>query len=568
VKLHSPAFEKRLRRAVKETVQRSPALKGEFKRAKKPRHYNGWRIARPTISLGFGLVIGSVFRSSHEVVAGLAAISIWGFAAVVFQAQSLSRTLYRASDLPVLLVLPVKEDVIFRWELQKFLRASVFVLLDFLAGFAALGWELEFSAARWVAAVLVGLAAWAMVVALAAAGLARVPRLPYGLFSFGFIATGFALFIGRKFIGDAVVAFLARHGAVLNLALPTGWVVSQFELLAPGPRWSTLGLLVPMTGVLLLGKSSLQRLRRNYVFKEVTVPAAPDLVPDVGGAGEAARSSTSAEAFRVGATAIEEIIRSRQFLQAPSWPDRGWFERRLWRWFSRREKALAEFVFPAGLAIWGPWQKIFRNLAIGYSAAVVLAFVFPGGRKTAVCVALFVTFCQVLGSMFGVGRGFRPIFSSGINIPLYAGYPIGYGELGQLLCKYSAIQLPLLLVFGVAFSLGIVYLTGVPIAVGIALGLKGSWILFSARLLLLVFAFSSGTNDTAGLGPRKLMVILLAVVACLTFLGLAAAGVFVPDPTLSALMCALTTADAYLFFKAYGWCYNRMMFDLMAAPRQ
>ncbi len=43
---------------------------------------------------------------------------------------------------------------------------------------------------------------------------------------------------------------------------------------------------------------------------------------------------------------------------------------------------------------------------------------------------------------------------------------------------------------------------------------------------------------------------------------------FVRDQIWAGLMCALTTAEAYLFFKVYGWLYNRMAFDLMAVPRQ
>ena len=91
--------------------------------------------------------------------------------------------------------------------------------------------------------------------------------------------------------------------------------------------------------------------------------------------------------------------------------------------------------------------------------------------------------------------------------------------------------------------------------------------MISARVLMLVFAFSAGTNDTAGLRPQQLLVISFAVVGALGFLGMAAGAIFAPDPTMAAVFCLLTGVEAYGFFRVYGWFYSRMFFDLMSIPR-
>jgi hypothetical protein len=55
---------------------------------------------------------------------------------------------------------------------------------------------------------------------------------------------------------------------------------------------------------------------------------------------------------------------------------------------------------------------------------------------------LFVTFCQALAQVVTTGRAFQLIRCSGVNIPLYAGYAIGFRELARFLFKYSMVQFP------------------------------------------------------------------------------------------------------------------------------
>src|SRR5260221_11710149 len=79
---------------------------------------------------------------------------------------------------------------------------------------------------------------------------------------------------------------------------------------------------------------------------------------------------------------------------------------------------------------------------------------------------LFVTFCQALGQVVTTGRAFQLVRCSGINIPLYAGYAIGFRELARFLFKYSMVQLPLLISFTVASSIIIFHHSGLALTGG------------------------------------------------------------------------------------------------------
>src|SRR5262249_34343253 len=149
----------------------------------------------------------------------------------------------------------------------------------------------------------------------------------------------------------------------------------------------------------------------------------------------------------VGETAIEEIVLARQFLVAPQWQQRGWCEETLWRWLTAREKQLADFAFPNGCLLSAPWKKIFRNLSIVVLAALLIGLGSPALKVWILGLGLFVTISQAIAQMLLTGRAFQPMHFSGVNIPLYTGYGVGFRELANLLFKCSIVQIPLLIPF-------------------------------------------------------------------------------------------------------------------------
>ena len=455
--------------------------------------------------------------TTGHVATGLAVINLWMLGALLLQNQGIWARFYTSPDLAALTLLPVTQENIFRWQLQKVFRFSLVTLFNLCVGFGVLVCCFNLSPWKWVASFLVAILSWVALFAMQAFSAARLPKKPFQIIAAGLIFTGMALFFGRKIIGNLVIKTLDQYAPELNLLLPTGWPVSLFQTFASENQWWPLFLLFPITLIVWTTKDSLQRLLKGFEFREHILAQPSDLVP-----GEyPAKKSSPDKPLQLGLTAIEEIIQSRKFLGPPLWPQRGWFEQRLWRWFEQREKALAEFVFPNGFSILAPWIKTFRNLLIAAVIGYAAGLVNPTWKFCILGLGLFITVCQTLGQILNQGRAFQPWWCSGVNIPMYSVYGIGYRELSRVLFKCSIIQIPLLLAFALAAGLATAFLADYPLIAGMMIGLKLGCLLFASRFIFVTLAFSSGTNDSSKFRLRTVLLIFIIVLSGLMFIGLA-----------------------------------------------
>ena len=568
MKLHSPGFEKGLRRKVRRAIKGSPELKREFRAARKFRkQYHITILARPLVSLGLALGILQIWEKTNHVASAFAVISLWCLVFVFLHAQRLITSLYGAADLQVFGVLPIPESTVFKWELQRFFVGTIWAFADICAAYAAIALRGEFSLTKWCAVVPLSIATWIEAIALAALCVAHFPRFPYQLASSLLILSIFVLAIARDFVGLVVVRLIDACATNLNLVLPTGWPVSLSQGLLFGDAWAALGFLVP-TGVVIWSlKDSLSRLASDYLFKEKLLPEAPDLVPGISDSDLDGSSSGSERPARLGQTAIEEIVQTRKFLAPPDWGGPGWLEATFWRWCSKRERVLAEFVFPNGLAFSKGWRSIFRNLVITCVAALACGLVSPAAEMWLFGVGLFIAVCQVLAHVLATGRAFQLVPCSGVNIHLYASYPVGFCELGVFLFKYSLSQAPVVLLFSLTSSIVLFHICGLSLVLGAWAGLKVTGLLVVSRFLFLAFGFSSGTNDTSRIRVRSMLLILLAIAFGVGFAALGGASLLLPNQIAAWLCLGAAALDAYVFFRLYGWFYNRNMFDLMSLPR-
>jgi len=568
LKLHSPTFEKALRRRVKQTVAASPALRREARTVRRSRKEHSLAlIFRVAISIGVGALAWFAGSKTQHPSTALAVVTLWMFFLLFTHAQRLLVTLYGEGDLSALSLLPVTNETIFRWQLQKFVRRSGMSLLDLLCGLSAVAWWLEFPPLKWLAVLPIATLAWLTLLALAMLMAIYFPAFPYAIVSAVAPIIGLALFFAREYVGPPLLATLDRAAPHLNVVLPVGWPISLFQLLLAETSWLIATLLLPTAAIIWTIKHSMSRLQSTYEFHEVVVGEAPDLVPEEA-AAEAAISETSStdQPFHIGVTAIEDIIRARHFMAAPQWRERGWFEELLWRWLTVREKALAEFVFPDGFIITNAWKGIAKTFVITMLLALVAAYVFPAARNWMLGIGLFITGFQALGRMLDAGRAFQAIPCSGVNIPMYAVYPIGYRELGRVLMKYTTVQAPALLAFTVFASVLTVAVIKQPIALGAIIGCKLAILVVGARAFALALSFSSNTNDTSGFRFHVFALIALIVFGGILFLLLA--GASLATQWLGWIFCLAAVAQSYAFFRIYGWFYNRTRFDLMAFPRQ
>jgi hypothetical protein len=352
--------------------------------------------------------------------------------------------------------------------------------------------------------------------------------------------------------------------------LPTGWIISLFQLLLPKANWTQLFFLIPAAFLVWSLKDSFVRLRRDYEFREITVPESPDIIP--GCEEEDAHASGADSAQRhLGVTEIEQVVQTRQFLATPLWQKRGWLERWLWNWLTPRERTLAEFAFDDGLSMSRAWKKILHNFLIAVGAGFVIGFASPILKVWIIGFGLFVTVCQVLAQVFATGRAFTTVFCSGVNIPLYAAYAVGYRELSRLFFKCSAVQLPLLIPFSIIVTAMIVHLsgiTGVAHLTVIVLGFKAGCLLAAIRFPVVTFSFSSGTNDSSQFKLSTLVLLGAFIGLGMLFLALGGAGLFVSNTTTAWTLFVFALLDAYALFRIYGWFYHANRFDLMNLPRQ
>jgi hypothetical protein len=563
VKLHSPVFERRLRRGVRQAVRSSPELRKEARRSSAPKHYGLGILVRPGLVVLLAVAVWRISEQTQKPAAALAAISLWMFIWLCVRVQSTLVSLYSDPDLAAFSSLPVTPDRIFCWQRQKILKASVMSLVDLLAALGAFARFHDFNASKWVMTLAIALLSWLAFLSLTFLCAARWPRLPYGIVPATSMVAGLVCLFGREYIGKHLLALVQSNAFELNLLLPVGWPLSLGRLLVADGQWLTLLLLIPIGGIIWTMKGSLARLRENYEFVELTIDEPPDVIPGEGAIEPTEANGRPAAPHHLGVAAIEEIVRSRQFFAGPKWYEHGRFEKMLWGWFSPRERALSEFVFPNGFGITTPWRKLFRNLFLAVLAASGLGLVSPVLRLWVLGFGLFVTFCQALAQILGTGLAFQPTQCSGVNIPIYAAYAIGFRELARLLFKCTFVQIPLFLAFIVIGATLVAYLAGLPVVQAVILGLKAGGLLLAFRFLTVTFAFSAGTNDTARFRFRTIALLGSVVCLGLLFLALGAAGMFVPVAIWAWVFFGLAVLDAYVLFRVYGWFYHANRFDLM-----
>jgi len=565
MKLHSPQFESGLKRLVKATIRSSPELKREHRRVKGYRRKLNlvwlWRLA---ISVLLGFAAWNIQTSTGHLATALAGVSVYLLAALCIRISSLWAKLHQSTDLPALTILPVATETIFQWELQKFIRESLFLILDLLLIFGALALASGFPAWKWACSLVFVAVSWVYVMTLSVYGALRLPRWIIQMASTGLIVIGVVLFFGRNAVCPYAIRLLDLWRLKLTLLLPTGWVVAPFELMGQSSHWWLFTLWLPGLFMLSYLKGWLFELRKGITYREFLLPQAADQIPDE----DSELRSTSEESRRLGPSEIEEIVAGGKYLSRPGFLIRHFPEKILWRWLNLREQALAEFIHPNGIAIWPAWKKLFVVLA-GMSLLTILGGAFSHTTQIA-CLGLciFVVFCMALANLVNHGRTFIPTWLSGINVPMYAGYGIGYKELGGLFLKCALVQVPYLVIAMMILGGLTTWCMGLPIEQGFLYGIKVAGLIFALRFILVVFAFSSGTNDTSRFRLSSIFIVACAAVFGLGFLGLGIAGLFVPNTVLSFVFWGGSLLDAWILFLVYGWAYRFIRFDLMSVPRQ
>ena len=124
MRLHSPVFEKALKRSVKQTVRSDPELRKEYRRTKRfprRRRQRTW-LSRLIFSPFLAVFVWNTIQTTLHIDSALMIINLWTLATTLGLAQQLVHLPFRSRDIPALRLLPVTESTIFRWEWDNLLR--------------------------------------------------------------------------------------------------------------------------------------------------------------------------------------------------------------------------------------------------------------------------------------------------------------------------------------------------------------------------------------------------------------------------------------------------------------
>lgn len=566
MKLHSPAFEKKLRRGVKAATRHERTWFKDFREFYRYhiRPKSG-RWFRPLIPLLLALFIARTFKLGGNVDLVLLVFNLWILATTLFFAQTLVNFPKQSWDIVALSLMPVSDAVGFRWEWDKQIKQSTFLIWDLSIGFIVAGRLLHLSRFEWMGLIVLLPFLWMYSIALGTLAAAYFPKFPYGGISACFFPIAYLSPMFIKNFSPSLISSLNHSALTLNLLLPTGWPLSLIHLLRFDPQWPTAILILPTLVVFWLMKDTTLLLKERCQYTEHLRDEASDIIPhEMDDDLDEPNDSEPTLQQSVGETAIEEGIRSGQFLIQKEWnEDKP--QRLLWKWFTPHEKNLAEFAYPNGLPITKSWIMIFKFFLITIVAGLLISKVYLPMGMWCFGIGLFIVYVQVGNQFFGVGNAFRVIPNGGINIPIYAAYPITYRNLSRMFIKCSLIQMPFLIIPVMGSALLYSFIFSLPWGYSLSLGLKAMLMFGTLRWVILVFKFSASTNDSLGFHFR--IFALIGTFLLFAFLVIGSVILQAEYDLISWACTLLACVTGYGFFRLYGWFYHSNRFDLMREPR-
>lgn len=551
MKLHSPEIETRMRVAVRGVIRTSRSLRNEAKRLRRSGVTNRFRWLWFVVPSGF-LVRLMGAGAEHQAGAGcsLSVLAIWGLVTVLIQSAILESHLYQGDSVKPLLLLPVEDDVILRWQAQSFLARSIAVWMVSAAGFTYLATLARLPYSGWWVVPVLASGQWMLILALAALLLAypfaalRVLLLLIPVSGIG----GFLLLVDKKFVGPQIALLLDTWSPWITLVFPTGWMPALFRRGVIGHDWMAFSLFAPLSALVWMGLRTLPQLRRNFI----KIVAAERAYPQ--GSESEDEITPSDQAPVCGPTETIDSIHARGFLQPASSESQGLLERAVFSRITRREQLLLECVSAESIRWSSRWRLAASFLVIGMLGS---------------------WFFQKLGvSWFGWIDGITLLIAAGLSLStgvridskLPVLFPATVGEMVRLKMKIATVRslsaLPLLAMYGALLA----WRLGGSASAGASSGAKVVVLLFAIVPALSMTSVSSGTTDTSKMSLRSLWMILMFLGCAVTILGFGAASLLA-DFSAEALwigwVCVVPySVTSWAFSAYYQRQFNRCWFDV------
>ncbi len=355
---------------------------------------------------------------------------------------------------------------------------------------------------------------------------------------------------------EAVVhRVLVSHGDLLTAFLPTGWIVLPWAAATGSGATHLLYALPPLFVVLAFLPVGFGHLRFHYRFRDAVLLNTFLEVPEEADEdfAEAVHAAQNAPASR-GRTAILDDLEARHFL-SPQLPEPGArIERWVWRWWSPRERLVAEFLRRE----WPSWTQHWKTGSLLLIASLVSLFVLRRFDQewylmTLIGFGIALLFLLPWSASFNIES--IPVPGPNIMVsPLHA-VPIRLAEIARLQFKLvvvrSLVALPVLAPAG-AFVIWIIQ-DNSPIWTGAVAGAQLALFPIVARPLLTVYRFHTvlgrwmpGFIAALAFGLvilAALLTLVSLILAFLPFIGLVPLGIVLALNTLTLwITCRLLSS--------------------------
>ncbi len=568
MKLRWKEFERRVRKPLRARIQQSPADWEEYHRygwwqkLTQTVHLPGWTLRILFLPLAVG-VFGGGLRTSTILVD---AILIWVVITVIWRLGQLTVALRSSPRLLVFGHLPMSDTQIFDQQWKAYLASTSGSVLDFTLMYFLLAVAAGYGSGSLLTGLAFALAQWLVMLSVAVICMTCFWNRTFmgpllQVLSFRNLRAN----LNQRLAGAArlllVLAILCLLGYLRRRL--AGWAVVvpplglAHEALGTGRSpslptqvWTAFSL----GGILMLLPLAYRRLKATYRLPEGLVAGEGER-----GEVEAVRRREISDDAGDPCAEIKAAIRRGEFLQGANWRKAGWLEGFTARWFTRRERTAAEFLF-AGTPGWTRVLK--RVLVTGVICGIVWYFV----PRVIQAMGSFIPFLIIV---FAAGKntdlswpGARTRTVSGSSLAMHSVYPIGFWRLTLIDLKIRLAHLGLLLAVLAAIGAILLLLKDARLSpdVGCYSGLILILVL-SLTPLAPLFQISQGTNDAS-----KLRVIALAVLEAGLFIVLAVTMFLVGGGGgyLAGLGLLLTSYGGLLL---YGHAYNHGWFDAQRKPQ-
>jgi hypothetical protein len=295
---------------------------------------------------------------------------------------------------------------------------------------------------------------------------------------------------------------------------------------------------------------------------------APADSPEAAGEGEAedrtvwARARANLQGLRT-----TQSIEDGALGERIDWAARGPIERFAARWFTERERAVAEFLLGENV---GWWSVRWRQSAIVAALVTVGAF---GGFLPPLLVLFGGVLSMLIGcpALGGYWIAFSPVRTGGLNIPLIALFPVGYREASGVIVKSGALRiaawLPLGLLIGVAIGFVIQNPEeGLAPETGIAIMLYLVYVVLAFQPMAAAVRFDTGVN---GSRRGRYFPVTMGIGAAFVFNAFILFPLALSDAEGFRLGFALFLPILSLsFWRWYAFLMHRGRIDQLTAPRR